>query len=181
MEIETLHALPDLMAPDLKVIFVGTAAGKRSKELGHYYAGRGNRFWSTLHEIGLTPHCFAPSEFRNLLPLGIGLSDMSKLGSGMDHEISKSEYDPELFDDSLRRYRPRAVAFTSKKTASVWRRGAPTSEIAYGRQPRTSAVDPEFFVLPSPSGAARSSWAIEPWHELAAWLRDKQISSRALV
>lgn len=164
------HALPDLMAPDLKVIFVGTAAGKRSKELGQYYAGRGNQFWSTLHEIGLTPHRFDPGEFRSLLPLGIGLTDMSKLGSGMDHEIAKSEFDPELFEASLRRYRPLAVGFTSKKAASVWKRGAPTKGISFGRQPRMASSDPEFFVLPSPSGAARSHWSIKPWRELATWL-----------
>ena len=45
------HRLPDLLLPDLRVVFVGTAAGKRSAELGHYYAGRGNRFWRTLHEV----------------------------------------------------------------------------------------------------------------------------------
>lgn len=171
MELSSSHALPDLLVPDLKVIFVGTAAGKRSKELGHYYAGRGNRFWSVLHEVGLTPHCLEPREFRELLPLGIGLTDMSKLGFGMDHEIAKSEFDPELFADSVRRYRPRSVAFTSKKAASVWKRGIPTSAIDYGRQPRNAADDPEFFVLPSPSGAARSSWSIGPWQELASWLR----------
>ncbi len=174
MELSAAHALPDLLAPDLKVIFVGTAAGRRSAQVGHYYAGPGNRFWLTLHEVGLTPHRFEPSEFRGLLPLGIGLTDMSKLGSGMDHEISKSEFDPELFDDSLRRYRPMAVAFTGKKAASVWKRGAPTRKIAYGRQPSMAASDPQFFVLPSPSGAARPYWTIKPWQELAAWLRAGQ-------
>lgn len=174
METNTTHALPDLILPDLKVVFVGTAAGKRSKELGHYYAGRGNQFWPTLHEIGLTPHRFEPGEFRELLPLGIGLTDMSKLGFGMDHEIDAKDFDPDLFDENLRHYRPRAVAFTSKMAASVWKRGAPTAGISFGRQPRTAADDPEFFVLPSPSGAARSHWSIEPWHELASWLRGER-------
>ena len=49
------HVLPDVLAPDLRVVFVGTAAGARSAAVGHYYAGPGNRFWHTLHEIGLTP------------------------------------------------------------------------------------------------------------------------------
>jgi hypothetical protein len=66
------HKLPDSLEPDLKVVFVGTAAGKRSAELGHYYAGHGNRFWQTLYEVGLTPRLFQPGEFRELLPLGIG-------------------------------------------------------------------------------------------------------------
>src|SRR5215475_6627174 len=90
------HKLPDLLAPNLRVIFVGTAAGRRSAELGHYYAGRGNRFWRTLHEMGLTPRLFEPREFRELLPLGIGLTDMSKLGCGMDRDVKTHEFDPDL-------------------------------------------------------------------------------------
>ena len=170
MELATSHALPDLLVPGLKVIFVGTAAGRRSAELGHYYAGPGNRFWITLHEIGLTPRRFEPSEFRNLLALGIGRTDLSKLGAGMDHEIAAEDFDPDQFELNLRRYRPRAVAFTSKKAASVWKRGAPTSDIEYGLQPRAAEDLPDVFVLPSPSGAARSHWRIEPWRELAIWL-----------
>jgi TDG/mug DNA glycosylase family protein len=167
------HKLPDLLAPDLRVIFVGTAAGKRSAELGHYYAGRGNRFWRTLHEIGLTPRCFEPREFCDLLPLGIGLTDMSKLGSGMDHQIAKHEFDPERFEANVRRYGPRSIAFTSKKAASIWLGRTATRAIPYGRRPERPADFPEVFVLPSPSGAARSHWDIEPWRALAQWLRTR--------
>ena len=163
----TTHKLPDLLAPDLRIIFVGTAAGKRSAELRHYYAGRGNRFWRTLHEVGLTPRLFEPCEFRDLLALGIGLTDMSKLGSGMDHQVAKHEFDPALFEANARLYRPRCIAFTSKKAASIWLGRSATRAIAYGRQPRTSADLPDVFVLSSPSGAARGHWSIKPWQELA--------------
>ena len=166
----TTHKLPDVLAPDLRVIFVGTAAGKRSAELGHYYAGRGNRFWRTLHEVGLTPRLFEPSEFRDLRALGIGLTDMSKLGSGMDHQVATHEFDPALFETNVRRHRPRSIAFTSKRAASIWLGRNATRAIAYGRQPRTSADLPEVFVLPSPSGAARGHWSITPWQELADWV-----------
>jgi double-stranded uracil-DNA glycosylase len=168
----TRHKLPDLLASSLRVVFVGTAAGRRSAEVGHYYAGRGNRFWRTLHEIGLTPRLLAPAEFRELLALGIGLTDMSKLGSGMDHQVARHTFDPDRFEAAIRRYRPHAVAFTSKKAASVWLRARATRSIAYGRQPQSVAVRdfPAVFVLPSPSGAARGSWSIEPWRELAQWL-----------
>jgi double-stranded uracil-DNA glycosylase len=164
------HRLPDLLEHGLRVIFVGTAAGKRSAELGHYYAGRGNRFWRTLHEIGLTPRLFAPREFSDLLALGIGLTDMSKLGCGMDHQVAGHEFDPKQFEDNVRRYRPRTIAFTSKKAASIWL-GRATDTIAYGRQAEHGIDFPKIFVLPSPSGAARSHWSIAPWQELADLLR----------
>ena len=164
------HKLPDLLAPNLCVIFVGTAAGKRSAELGQYYAGRGNRFWRTLHEVGLTPRRFEPREFRELLDLGIGLTDISKLGAGMDHQVPTHTFDPAQFETNVRHYRPRAIAFTSKKAASLWRRVSSTRGIALGRQTDRPARFPEVFVLPSPSGAARSHWSLAPWKELADWL-----------
>lgn len=169
------HKLPDLLAFNLRVIFVGTAAGNRSAELGHYYAGRGNRFWRTLHEVGLTPRLFEPREFGDLLALGIGLTDMSKLGCGMDHQVARHEFDPKQFEGNVRHYRPRNIAFTSKKAASIWFGKAATRGIPYGRQPNHPADFPEVFVLPSPSGAARSYWDIGPWRQLADWIA----SSRA--
>jgi len=48
------HALPDLLRPNLDVVFVGTAAGRYSAALGAYYARPSNLFWPTLHKVGLT-------------------------------------------------------------------------------------------------------------------------------
>ena len=96
---------------------------------------------------------------------------MSKQGSGRDSQIAAHQFDPDRFEAAMRRYRPRAIAFTSKKAASVWRRARTTGAIAYGRQPPVAPDFPEVFVLPSPSGAARSYWSLAPWRELADWLR----------
>src|SRR3546814_6083057 len=52
--------LPDVLAPGLRLVFCGSAAGRKSAELGAYYAGPGNKFWPTLYEIGLTPRHFRP-------------------------------------------------------------------------------------------------------------------------
>jgi TDG/mug DNA glycosylase family protein len=164
------HRLPDLLAPNLRVVFVGTAAGKRSAELRHYYAGHGNRFWRTLHEVRLTPRRFKPAEFRDLLALGIGLTDMSKLGAGMDRQIARHEFNRDGFVQTIRCYRPRAIAFNGKKAASIWLGRKRTEAISYGRQPPMMPDFPDVFVLPSTSGAARSSWSIAPWHALAVWL-----------
>ena len=165
------YKLADLLAPSLRVIFVGTAAGKRSAELGHYYAGRGNRFWWTLYEVGLTPRLFEPEDDGDLPKLGIGLTDMSKLGAGMDHQVATHEFDPKQFEDNVRHHCPRAIAFTSKKAASIWLGKDTTRTIAYGHQPPTAHDFPEVFVLPSPSGAARSYWSLAPWQEMADWVR----------
>lgn len=161
--------LPDLLTPNLNLVFVGTAAGHRSAAERAYYAHPGNRFWRAIHETGLTPRLYAPHEFRELLALKIGFTDMSKIGSGMDHEIAPEHFDVTLFETKMRRYRPRAIAFTSKKAASLWL-GRPTGKIKPGRQEQQLPDFPEVFVLTSPSGAATRYWDIGPWRELAEWL-----------
>jgi double-stranded uracil-DNA glycosylase len=85
----TADRLPDLLQPDLDVVFVGTAAGRRSADVGHYYAGAGNRFWSTLHHVGITRREFAPEDDASLMDLGIGFTDLSKVGCGADDKIAK--------------------------------------------------------------------------------------------
>ena len=158
--------LPDQLALDLRIVFVGTAASRRSAAARAYYAHPGNRFWRTLHEVGLTPRLFAPHEFRDLLPLGIGFTDMSKQGSGMDHNVAGHEFDVARFDAAMRQFRPHLIAFTSKKAASLWYE-MPTKNIKYGLQPQQPDF-PVVFVLPSPSGAASSHWDIAPWRDLAS-------------
>ena len=61
--------LPDVLGPGLRIVFCGSAAGAVSARVGAYYAGPGNRFWPTLHRVGLTPRLLAPAEFRTVLRL----------------------------------------------------------------------------------------------------------------
>jgi TDG/mug DNA glycosylase family protein len=162
------HRLPDQLRPNLRLVFVGTAASTRSAELGHYYAHPGNRFWRALHEAGITPRRYQPGKFAALIELGIGFTDLSKSGAGMDHQISADEIDVPGFRAKMEKYRPRTIAFTSKKAASLFYR-RPSSGISLGQQMRDASL-PEIFVLPSPSGAASGHWSLEPWRELAKWI-----------
>lgn len=161
------HVLPDMLQPGLRLVFIGTAPSTRSATEGAYYAHPQNRFWRTLHEVGITPRRYAPHEFRELTKLGIGFTDVSKTGSGMDREIAAHDFDAEDLRARLAKAKPRAIAFTSKKAASFYL-GRPTGKIAYGRQPDIPG-EPVTFVLTSPSGAATRYWSPGPWRELAAW------------
>lgn len=160
--------LPDQLRPNLRLVFVGTAASTRSAELGHYYAHPGNRFWRAIHEAGITPRRYQPDEFAGLVEFGIGFTDLCKTGAGMDHQIAAETIDVAGFRAKMEKYRPLTIAFTSKKAASLFY-GIPSSGIALGRQPRDGSL-PEIFVLPSPSGAASGHWTLEPWRELAKWI-----------
>lgn len=162
------HRLPDQLRPNLRLVFVGTAASTRSAELRHYYAHPSNRFWRAIHEAGITPRRYQPGEFAALIELGIGFTDLSKSGAGMDHQIAAETIDVRGFRAKIEMYRPRTIAFTSKKAASLFY-GRPSAAIALGRQQRDEGL-PEVFVLPSPSGAASGHWTLEPWRELAKWI-----------
>ncbi|CCD96600.1 putative G/U mismatch-specific DNA glycosylase (mug-like) [Bradyrhizobium sp. ORS 375] len=161
-----MDRLPDQLQPGLRLVFVGTAASARSAATGHYYAHPGNRFWRTLHAVGLTPRLYQPEEFPLLLALGIGFTDLCKQGAGMDHVALKAGVDVAGFTAKIRCYQPATIAFTSKKAASLFY-GQPTGAIALGRQPERDDF-PTVFVLTSPSGAASGAWTLQPWQELAA-------------
>ncbi len=164
------HRLPDQLRANLRLVFVGTAASTRSAAVGHYYAHPGNRFWRALHEAGITPRRYRPDEFAALLALGIGFTDLSKTGAGMDHEINRQSFDVVGFRTKIETYRPNTVAFTSRKGASLFY-NRPTNALVLGRQPSVNGF-PEVFVLPSPSGAASGHWTLQPWRELAEWITE---------
>jgi len=157
--------LPDILGSGLRVVFCGTQAGAASARRRAYYAGPGNKFWKTLHEIGLTPERLAPEAFPTLSDHGIGLTDVAKLTSGPDTDLRRAHFDIESFMARMAANRPSIIAFNGKRAAQAVL-GQPR---AYGLQPERLA-GADIFVLPSTSGAASGFWSIEPWRELAAHL-----------
>ncbi len=104
--------------------------------------------------------------------LGCGFTDLNKSEAGMDHQLSAGSTDVAAFTRKIEKYRPQAIAFTSKKAASHFYR-KPTSAISFGRQP-TAEGHCAVFVLTSPSGAASGHWSLEPWRDLAKWFLSKE-------
>jgi len=154
----------DLLAEGLRVVFCGTALGAASARARAYYAGPGNKFWPTLHAVGLTPRRLAPAEYREVLAYGIGLTDLCKTKSGSDAEIGRDGYEPRRLAAQMERYRPALLALTSKRTAQE---ALALKRVGYGPLGRELGGVP-VWVLPSPSGAASGHWDIGQWRELAA-------------
>jgi TDG/mug DNA glycosylase family protein len=154
--------LPDVLRPGLRLVFCGTAAGKRSAAEGAYYAHPGNLFWRALFQSGLTPRLLAPAEFPLLPEFGIGLTDLAKQHSGNDDELPKDAFDVPGLLAKIDIYSPCALAFTSKNAA----RAVLGSAIHYGAQPRPLGAT-RVYVLPSPSGQARGHWTLAPWQALS--------------
>jgi TDG/mug DNA glycosylase family protein len=158
-------ALPDLLQAGLKVVFCGTAAGTRSAIIQAYYAGRGNKFWRTLHEIGLTPRLLQPEEFGSLPDYGIGLTDIAKTYSGMDKGLRDADFHRERLRTSIEDAAPCVLAFNGKRAAKAFY----GTSIEYGQQAERIG-NMAVFVLPSTSGAANSFWNIAYWQQLTDFL-----------
>jgi G:T/U-mismatch repair DNA glycosylase len=92
--------LPPLLAPGLKVVFVGTEPGPESLRTQSYYANRRNSFWKDLHSVGLVSIVLEPADFRDALDFGIGLDDVYDDPAGLRRRLVAAS--------------PRAVCFNSK-------------------------------------------------------------------
>ncbi len=152
------HILPDVLRPGLKLVFCGTAAGKRSAAERAYYAHPGNLFWRALFDAGLTPRQLAPSEFPLLPEYGIGLTDLAKRHAGNDNELPRDAFDVPALIGKVEHHAPHLLAFTSKHAA----RAVLGRAVHYGLQTEVIG-DTQLFVLPSPSGQARGHWVLAPW------------------
>src|SRR5215475_5505459 len=68
--------VPDLIAKDLIVLFVGINPGLYTAAISRHFGRPGNRFWPALHAGGFTPRLFSPYDERDLLPLGYGITNV---------------------------------------------------------------------------------------------------------
>jgi TDG/mug DNA glycosylase family protein len=159
------HILRDRLRPGLKLVFCGTAAGKQSALRKAYYAHPQNKFWKTLHAVGLTPRQFEPDEYPLLWDHHIGLTDISKFHFGMDHQLPKDALGEDAANALRKRIikvAPRCLAFTSLKAG----RQVMGKKAIAGEQPHRIG-DTRVFILPSPSPLAANHWDIKPWRDLA--------------
>jgi TDG/mug DNA glycosylase family protein len=159
------HILPDRLKPGLKLVFCGTAAGRRSALSRTYYAHAQNKFWTTLHRVGLTPHLYAPQDYEKLWELGIGLTDIAKHAYGMDHQLPKDALGTEAvaaLKARILKAKPRILAFTSLNGG----RKVMGAKAVAGEQAERLG-DTRVFILPSPSPLAANHWDIAPWRALA--------------
>ena len=164
------HVLPERLRPGLDLVFCGTAAGRISALTGTYYAHPQNRFWRTLHEVGLTPRLFAPHEYELLWELGIGLTDIAKFASGMDHQLPRhalGKSAAKALRDRITAIAPRHLAFTSLTAG----RAVMGPGMVAGEQPERLGQT-RVWLLPSPSPLAMNHWDIAPWRSLAQALKE---------
>ena len=140
----------DVIAPSLRVLFCGINPGLYSGATGHHFARPGNRFWPTLHQAGFTPRLLHPSEERELLAHGYGITNLVARATATADELAPEELvaGQRRLKAKVKRYQPQVVAVLG---ISAYRTAFGQKLVTLGRQPDPLA-QAGVWVLPNPSG-----------------------------
>src|SRR5947207_8659717 len=68
-------AVPDVLGPDLRVVFCGINPGRVSAAAAAHFANPRNDFWRLLHAAGFTSRLYEPQDQHDLLADGIGITN----------------------------------------------------------------------------------------------------------
>lgn len=157
-------AVPDVLAPDLRVLFCGINPGRVSAAAAAHFANPRNDFWRLLHAAGFTPRLLRPEEQFDALDYGIGLTNAAFRTTPGSGDLRK----PDFAGAAARLGRiaaelaPRAIAFVGKEAY----RGAFGERPEHGLQQRRLG-ETMLFVVPSTSPAN----AAVPYAERLRWFR----------
>ena len=144
------RTVPDIIAPDLRVLFCGINPSLYSAAVGHHFARPGNRFWPTLHAAGFTDRLVAPFEDDELLQLGYGITNVVDRATATADALTAEELvvGGQSLAAKVQQYRPQFLAILG---IGAYRTAFKQPKAGVGRQPKTlhNAI---LWVLPNPSG-----------------------------
>ena len=142
--------VPDLIAPNLDVLFCGINPGLYSAAVGHHFAGPGSRFWITLRDSKLTPRLYSAFEEEQLVALGYGITNLVPRASAAADDLTPDELRAggRRLRKLVLQYQPRYLAFL----------GFVAYRTAFKQPKATSGLQSEsigstqVWLLPNPSG-----------------------------
>jgi TDG/mug DNA glycosylase family protein len=156
--------LPDYLAPDLDIVFVGINPGEYSDRAGHYFARKQNRFWTALYQSGLVPERLMPEDDHRMPKFGYGLTDIVKRATPNASHVAEAEFvaGARTLRAKLEPLAPRVICFNGKVGyQKAFDRGA-----TYGAQ-QTRWGTSHLYVIPSTSPRN----AHYPPAEMVVWFR----------
>ena len=158
-------AVPDVLAPGLRLVLVGINPGLASAAAGAHFANPRNDFWRLLHASGLTSRELAPAEQHELLSFGIGVTNAASRTTPGSGDLRSADFagSAARLERIAAELRPAVLAFVGKEAYRGAFRERPTLGPQERRLDRT-----RLFVLPSTSPAN----AAVPWVERLHWFRE---------
>lgn len=150
------------------MLFCGINPGLMTAATGHHFARPGNRFWPVLHLSGFTPRLMKPSEQRELLSYGLGITNVVARATARADELRAEEYREggRLLASKLTGRKPRWLAVLG---VTAYRAAFDDRKAQVGPQERTFG-DTRVWVLPNPSGL-NAHWTAQTMAEEFARLR----------
>ena len=100
--------LPDIIAPDLKVLLCGINPGLYTAAIGHHFGRPGNRFWPALYASGFTDRLLCPYEGARVAAAGYGITNLVARASARADDLTEEELGRgrEVLERKVARYRP---------------------------------------------------------------------------
>lgn len=144
------HAVPDVLAPELDVVFCGINPGLHSAATGYHFAGPSNRFWSALHASGFTDRLLVPAEVGELPRYGCGITNLVSRTTPRADELSVEELEAgrRALEDKIRRFEPAWLAVLG---VGAYRAAFGVRHASVGLQERTIGLT-RIWLLPNTSG-----------------------------
>jgi TDG/mug DNA glycosylase family protein len=157
-------AVPDVLAPGVRVVFCGINPGRVSAAAGAPFANPRNDFWRLLHAAGFTPRLLEPREAAELSRYGVGLTNAARRTTRGSGDLRKSDFAgaAERLEEIARTLAPLAIGFVGK-IAYI---GPFGGGVEHGLQ-QARLGGTALFVLPSTSPAN----AAVSWDERLRWFR----------
>jgi TDG/mug DNA glycosylase family protein len=158
-------AIPDVLGPDLRVLFCGINPGRFSAAAAAHFANPRNDFWRLLHAAGFTPRQLEPSEQFELLNYGIGVTNAAARTTPGSGDLRKADFAgaADRLERLAEELSPAWIGFVGKEAY----RGAFGERLQLGEQERELGAT-RLFVLPSTSPAN----AAVPWEERLRWFKE---------
>jgi TDG/mug DNA glycosylase family protein len=158
-------AIPDVLAPELRVLFCGINPGRVSAAAKAHFANPRNDFWRLLHAAGFTPRLLEPAEQFELLAYGIGVTNAAARTTPGSGDLRKGDFAgaAERLERIAGELKPAWIGFVGKEAY----RGTFGERAELGVQERR-LDETRLFVLPSTSPAN----AAVPWKERLRWFEE---------
>jgi G:T/U-mismatch repair DNA glycosylase/ADP-ribose pyrophosphatase YjhB (NUDIX family) len=158
-------AIPDVLGPDLRVVFCGINPGRVSAAAHAHFANPRNDFWRLLSAARFTPRLLEPSEQFELLRYGVGVTNAASRTTPGSGDLRRGDFAgaAERLQQIADELRPRWIGFVGKEAY----RGPFNERAELGVQERRLGGT-QLFVLPSTSPAN----AAVPWLERERWFQE---------